>query len=364
MKLLSKTNTKTKILILIIWTVILVLLTLLVSFLVSQTTKKDVFANFESKPYDDVVSLSVTMKENRVSSIAETNQTNDMETSKYSFVVYLTKTTQVGYSYYFKYLSCHLTVKTQVGEYVYENSKKGNVNSSSTSNSFYNSSTTFTFNNVLDKKISNKSTSVTTLDETPEEIYVQLYYILNTKDSTTSVLKEEEKIIEYKTKVSNLSKLSYNTKDSRTDVKTENESEKGNIESKDNEIFKLNMLYDPGTIVSTERVNYTDDLQMILKANTANLNNKSVNNMSFEIVGKLKNDKSDENNKFVNYVYLGSYYGVLPRTNTITTLKNSIDTIYEMKEIYVFASFTLSDGSKESVKFVINVSDLSHTEIE
>lgn len=358
MKNLSKLNPKTKILTLITWTVVLLLLTFLVNGLVVKLTKVDTFADYGTKPYDDTLSLSVGMKEDRKSSLYTSNQNNDMETSKYTFYVYITKPNQVGYTLKVKYMSCHLTVKTENAEYVYKNNDKGDISYTSPSYALRTTQTYFTFSNILTKKIKNKTASVTSSDETPQEIYIKLYYYLETTDNKTSNIEKEEKIIEYKTKISNVEKLDYKTSDVRKADLTDT-SKRGNIETKSNEYFDLNIIYDEGLQTSTDRNYFEDKFTINLNLNTTNLGDKAIKNMKIDLVGKLKNDPSDENEQFSNQVYLASYHGALPKIAEFRKIDATVDTRYQLEEIYVFATITLTNGKKETSAFKINVEDLA-----
>ena len=87
MNLLSKLTTKAKFLILLGWSVLLLLITILTIVISSQFKQTTNYDDYGTNPYDEYLTLTVGAYESRLSSLHSDNQKNGLETSKYSFFV-------------------------------------------------------------------------------------------------------------------------------------------------------------------------------------------------------------------------------------------------------------------------------------
>ncbi len=356
MKKLLNLNTKSKVLILVGWILILLAVTIVINLIVISANSKNPYQKYGTKSFDDVLTLSVSMYENRDSSLYESNKANNFETSKYSFVVLVTKPEITGYKTAIKYMRCHMVIETRNGKFLYQDEKKGTISSSSTTKAMSESSrsTYYTFSNILSKSIKNTSTSVEQKDETPKNIFVKLYYTAEIRNTQSNTTEYKEKSIEYKTSVMSNKKLA--SVGSTREVDSNN---KGNIKNSGKEVFDLNILYEKGVTTSTERKYYEDKFDIKVLTNKAMLGTKQVKNMKFEILGKIKNDPNDFDNKFADVVYLGCFYGNLPTVTDLRMISNALDTVYELTEISVYAHITFTNKTEQNVSFKVNTSSLA-----
>lgn len=359
MKKILNLNAKTKFLILVGLVVILLAITMIINLIVVNSNSKSPYEKYGSKSYDDILTVSVSMYENRDSSLVEANQTNNFETSKYNFVVLITKPDKTGYKTAIKYMRCHLIIETKNGKFIYKDDKKGNISSSSTSKAMTESSrsTYYTFTNTLTKTIKNASSSVESKDETPKNIYLKLYYTAEIRNTQSNTTNYQEKTIEYQTSVASNKKLS-NPKSTREAELTDSTT-KGNIKNTGKEVFDLNILVEKGATLSTERKYYEDKFAIKVLTNRTNLGSKKIKNAKIELIGKLKNDPNDFDDQFVNSVYLACFYGNIPTVTDLRQIDNAIDTIYELSEINVYVKITFTDGSTQNTNFKLNVADLA-----
>lgn len=342
MKNLLNANKKTKVIFLVGLVLILLAITIIINLIVVNTSKTNEFEKYGKTSFDDIVTLSVSMYENRDSSKTKDNQSNDFETSKYNFAVFVTKPDVTGYKTKIKYMRCHLTVETINNKLVYEDSISTSLTSES---SKY---TTFSFSNVLKKTAQNVSTSVENVDETPKKVYVKLYYIAEVRNTQSNESTKKERTIDYQTSITSNTDL----KKAKTIREVEDVSS-GNIKNTGKEVFDLNVSYTKATTISTDRVQYNDEFVFQLKANKANLGTSKVKNMSFEIIGLLKNDEQDFDEKFANAVYLGCFYGALPTASDLSKITNKIDSIYELKEIRVYVNISFNNNKTYKTSFTL-----------
>lgn len=359
MKKILNLNTKTKVFILIGWIIILLAITMVINLIVVNANSKNQYEKYSKKPYDDILNVSVSMYENRDSSLSEANKDNDLETSKFSFVVFVTKPSVTGYKTTIKYMRCHLIIETKDGKMIYKDDKKGSISSSSTSKAMTESSTStyYSFANILTKSSKNLSSSIEEKDETPKNIYVKLYYTAEIKNTQSGAITYKEKSIEYQTSVTSNKNIE-NPKNTR-EVDTTDSSTRGNIKNSGKEVFDLNIIYEKGTTISTDRKYYEDKFDIKLLTNRVNLGTKKVKNIKFEILGTLQNDPSDFDEKFANVVYLGCYYGMLPTVTDLRLISNGLDTVYQLSKINVYANILFTDGTSQKVSFKVNTSDLA-----
>ncbi len=358
MKNLLNANKKTKVIFLVGLVLILLAITIIINLIVVNTSKTTGFEKYGKTSFDDIVTLSVSMYENRDSSKTKDNQSNDFETSKYNFGVFVTKPDLTGYKTKIKYMRCHLTVETINNKLVYEDSEKGSISTSSTTTAISESSkyTSFSFSNVLKKTSQNASTSVENVDETPKKVYVRLYYIAEVRNTQSNESTKKERTIDYQASITS----NTNLKKANTirEVVLEENLSSGNIKNTGKEVFDLNVSYTKAPTISTDRVQYNDKFVFQLKANKANLGTSKVKNMSFEMFGLLKNDEQDFDEKFANAVYLGCFYGALPTASDLSKITNEIDSIYELNEIRVYVNISLNNNKSYKTSFTITTDRL------
>lgn len=356
MRNLLNANKKTKVLILVGFVLILIAITIIINLITVGINSKNGFEKYGKTAYDDTLTLSVSMYEERDSSKTESNKENAYESSKYSIVAFVTKPSITGYKTSIKYMRFHLAVETNDGTMIYKDEKKGSLSSSSTAMTESSTSTYQNFSKILTKSVKNLS-SVETKDETPKNIYLKLYYIAEIRNTQSGNKTTKENTIEYQTSVMKNTKIA--SVSSSREVELTNETTKGNIKNTGKEVFDLNILYTKAPALSTDRVIHEDELDIKLMTNKINLGTNKVKNMSFEVIGILKNDGQDFDNKFANAVYLGCFYGNLPTSSQLRTISNAIDSLYEMTEIRVFVDIILNNGKTQKTSFLLNTNDLA-----
>lgn len=350
MKNLLNANKKTKVIFLVGLVLILLAITIIINLIVVNASKTNEFEKYGKTSFDDIVTLSVSMYENRDSSKTKDNQSNDFETSKYNFDVFVTKLDVTGYKTKIRYMRCHLTVETINNKLVYKDSEQGSISTSSTSTAISESSkyTPFSFSNVLKKTIQNVSTSVENVDETPKKVYVKLYYIAEVRNTQSNESTKKERTIDYQTSITSNTDL----KKAKT-IRELDDVSSGNIKNTGKEVFDLNVNYTKAITISTDRVQYNDKFVFQLKANKANLGTSKVKNMSFEIIGLLKNDEQDFDEKFANAVYIGCFYGALPTASDLSKITNEIDSIYELNELRVYVNISFNNNKTYKTSFTL-----------
>lgn len=359
MKKILNLNTKTKFLILAGVAIVLLAITMVINLIVVKTNSKNQYEKYGQKSYDDVLTLSVSMYENRDSSLTDTNKSNNFETSRYNFVVLVTKPEKTGYKTAIKYMRCHLIIETKNGKFIYKDDKKGTISSSSTSKAMTESSrsTYYTFSSALSKTIKNASTSVETKDETPKNIYVKLYYRAEIRNTQSNTTEYSEKSIEYQTDVA--SNKSFSAPKTTREVDLTSESTRGNIKNSGSEVFDINVLFEKGVTSSTERKYYEDKFAIKVLTNKINLGTKKVKNAKIELIGKIENDPNDFDDQFSNVIYLACYYGNLPTVTDLRQIDNALDTVYKISEISVRVKITFADNSTQTANFKLNVEKLA-----
>ena len=334
MNLLSRLTTKAKFLILLGWTVLLLLVTILVVVLSGCFGPKESYENYGTTPYDENLTLTLGLYESRQSSYHSNNKSNGLESANYNFFVFITKPKVDGYNVKIQYLNCQLILKTVEGAYKYETATSGRLDGTSTAISASTTTKQFTFSNALAKKISKESTSVTDLNQTPSEVYVNLYYTGSKEDKTTKEVVKFENNILYKVEVSDVNKLDY-SKCVEKEVVDSGTSSVSLVNTTD-DIVGLKITYTENSGTTSEREYYEDKISFVISLNSGNLGDAKLKSVKYEIIGTVDNEKYDRNNQFADKVYLGSFFGYVSGTSTTKTIENSIDVNYNLSELSIF----------------------------
>lgn len=360
MRNLLNANKKTKVIILVGLVLLLAAITIIINLIVVGTNSKNNFEKYGKTPYDDILTVSVSMYENRyTSNDVEEKTSNDYESSKYSVVTFVTKPSQTGYKTLIKYMRFHLAVETNDGTIVYKDEKKGSFSSSSNAMSESSVSTYQQFSNILVKTVKNASDSIETKDQTPKNIYLKLYYIAEIRNTQSNNKTTKEQTIEYQANVMNNRSVESTKEVREVELTTTNDIKKNSVKNAGKEVFDLNVKYTKAPAISTDRVTHKDDFEFELITNKINLETNKVKNMSFEIIGMLKNEKKDFDENFANAVYLGCFYGSLPTASSLRTISNKVDSAYELEEIRVFVNIVLSNGKTQKTSFSLKTDKLT-----
>ena len=334
MNLLSRLTTKAKFLILLGWTVLLLLVTILVVVLSGSFGSKVSYENYGTTPYDENLTLTLGLYESRQSSYHSNNKSNGLESANYNFFVFITKPKVDGYNVKIQYLNCQLILKTVEGTYKYETATSGRLDGTSTAITASTTTKQFTFSNALAKKISKESTSVTDLNQTPSEVYVNLYYTGSKEDKNTKEVEKFENNILYKVEVSDVNKLDY-SKCVEKEVVDSGTTSVSLVNTSD-DIVGLKITYTESTGTTSEREYYEDKISFVISLNSGNLGDAKLKSVKYEIIGTVDNEKYDRNNQFADKVYLGSFFGYVSGTSTTKTIENSIDVNYNLSELSIF----------------------------
>lgn len=355
MNLLSKLTTKAKFLILIGWTIVLLLVTILIVALSGQFKNEVSYDKYGTTPYDENITLTVGFYETRKSSYHSSNQSNGLESSNYNFFVFITKPKVDGYNVKIQYLNCQLILKTAEGDYKYETATSGRLDGTSTAISASTTTKQFTFTNALAKKIAKESTSVTDLDQTPSEVYVNVYYTGNKEDKTTKEKVEFENNLTYKAEISNLEKLDYDSCVEKEVVSSGTSSV--SLTTSENDIVGLKVTLEESSGTTSDRDYYEDKINFAISLNTKNLGEATLKSVKYEIIGTVDNEKYDRNDQFVDKVYLGSFYGYVSSTATTKAIDNTLDVNYNLSELSIFI---VVETSEKTIKlsYKIPVSNL------
>ncbi len=355
MNLLSKLTTKAKFLLLLGWTLFLLLITILILVLSGQFKNEVSYDKYGTTPYDENITLNVGFYESRKSSFHSSNQSNGLESSNYNFFVFITKHKVDGYNVKIQYLNCQLILKTAEGDFKYETATSGRLDGTSTAISASTTTKQFTFSNALAKKIAKESTSVTDLDQTPTEVYVNIYYTGNKEDKTTKEKVEFEKNLTYKAEISDLEKLDFEDCVEKEVVLSGTTSVSLSTTEKD--IVGLKITFEESSGTSSDRDYYEDKINFAISLNTKSLGEATLKSVKYEIIGTVDNEKYDRNNQFADKVYLGSFFGYVSGSVTNKAIENTIDVNYNLSELSIFI---VVETSEKTIKlsYKIPVSNL------
>ena len=334
MNLLSKLTTKAKFIILLGWSVLLLLITVLVIVISGQFSSKVSYENYGTTPYDENLTLTVGLYESRKSSYHSSNQSNGLESTNYNFFVFVTKPKVDGYNVKVQYMNCQLILKTINGDYKYETATSGRLDATSTAITASTTTKTFTFSNALAKKVAKESTSVTDLDQTPEEVYVNLYYTFHKEDKTTKEVVKSEHNLTYKVEVKSLEKFEYNKTVEKEVVASGTDTV--SLVNTENDLVGLKINYDESAGTTSDRDYYEDKIDLSIYVNTDNLKNETIKSIKLDVIGTVDNEKYDRENKFDDKIYLGSFYGYITSSVTMKEINNTLDTNYNLSELNIF----------------------------
>ena len=297
------------------------------------------------------------MNENRKSTWADsTNKANQLETSTNTFDVYITKNKPEGKSVEIRYYNLQLVVKTNSEELVYKTKTRGSLTNETTTAAF-SSSRTYRhdeFTNVTSKKIANITESITNIDQTPSEIYVNLYYYAKVTNQDTKEVTYEEKNILYKTTVTEAAKV-INEELAKKNVISHSEYG-AEVVFEEQSSTKLYIDLDASSANYSNDNNYNvDEFDIYLLFNATD---KVIKNIKYELVGKVVNEENDKDDRFKDAVYLGCYYGYLPATSTLPLIATSLDVNYKISMVYVKGVIEYTDGSTVNQNFKVSIDDL------
>lgn len=337
---LSALSTKIIVLILVLYTSLAGVITLIV---LNSSTKTKILKEYSESLSDEYVKLTVRVWEERKSS--QENKT-DFESTKYGMRAYLEKT-EKSTDLEVKNIKYYVTGKTKKGKLLFDESSS---TYSITKNSLYTPSTS---TNIVPNSIFKQSISVNSsteekeiINNVPVELFINVNYTLIFSN------KEENRSLKSKIIISN--------------PETENFSkyENGEIGSNDlviNESEAIDVMIDCSlsTIeTSTEEVK-KDSFDFETTLNSTYLGEKEINDFSVEVFGKISTRDTDEE-IFSNYIRMYTCYGsaITSKTRVDTIYSNyQINEAYDIEELYVKTIVNFTDGTSSIRKVKINLNE-------
>lgn len=339
MKFISKINTTTKILILVIYTFALAAIA---GAVVIKTSNKVVFTEYTDKPYDENLEVAVSLLERRTRS--DEKKETSREEAKWDVRVHLNA---LDTSKKIKNVGVYLTLKTHNGTYVYkEQTRTKEV-------------TLPSINFLSDYSVANKTQTYNSktevyenVDKTPEQGFLKVHYQLKV-DTLDGKVEYKDYEINYKFNVIQFDEKEINKyvattvdtlDDDRINLKDDNKLFGLKIKTKlsDNKLDKFNIY----TYYSKETIG---------KASI------EVKDSHLAVFGKLDNDPHDDTNYMSDYVSMVQYHGILTTRKTgisLTASTVSYNELYNMSKICVFQKMKTVPGKVVSSYVTIAVDEL------
>ena len=291
-------SSKAKIFIIVAWALLLTLITVVVTLIVRPKSNIVNVKEYTDNPVAEYVSISGTLTESRTPSQSTSTRG---ESSTWTLKVRMFKPKK-DVKVVAKYVQCMVRVETTSGEVIYKEDAKGSLKASGGS-AMLNSSTysDFSFSSIVSRKADNIEKLALTTDQTPKNIYITLYCVLQIGD--TSEVKEET--IKYKVEGLDLS----NIKDT-TSAKPESDVVDVEVEQESGEDHM--------------HIHYSSD--------------EVIDNSKYQVVAKVNNDPSDSKDLTPNYILLGTYFGAMPSGISLLTVSPSVNSAYDIQAVYVYGS--------------------------
>lgn len=359
MKLLSKLNSKGKRTLTFIWAGILTLVLVLVAVLASVLSKKYDFSEYTTKSYDENFAVSVSYYENRHSSYENTG--HDIEYADYCFEVVVRGIKAANCTYSAKKINVEMVVKTVEGEYYHLSESKTSLLTALNNGKSISITMDELTKNVHDQ--SEESSSCKHVDQTPEEIYVNVYYYtvktISTKDAEGKTVKETVDVkgnIYYKTSFKNIEKLNYDDCSDKTFNPTSTDKTYETPKTS-NDIIGFTVMYNEtsGKTPTSDNKVSVDKIEITPVLNNTALGDKTIENCQVIVVGNIKNEVLDTKNKFADKVVLASFSGNI---NEYTkSISNSVDELYNLDVLYFFVTIKTNDDTI-TYQYKLNLQDL------
>lgn len=351
MNTLSRIPTKIKVLTLVFYTIIIFVVSLLI---VNSQSNKNWFSDYNDKPYDEFIMINVRLYETRKSAV-QTGK--EYESAIYN--AYVTTTRRVEDT-------TISNIKTYIGIDTIENLQKCTESSSTSSISKTSSSSqvTKTISSIASKTKTINKEVITKVNEEPVKVYVRVTY---TTGDEGELVKHELKYCTSVTKVNSLEKNEY------IERKVNNGTVTNNMYLTNNDIIKDPFNLKITKVLTDEKTTkdkaYTDSFSFSLSMNTAYLGDRGLEygtksvytqipDLKLELFGKIKNDKTDEDNYFNDYILYEAWYGAINSVRTLSCDTVTIDEAYELESFYIIATVLYKDGQTSKNYYKVNVTDL------
>lgn len=341
MKLISKLNNTSKIMLLIL--VIVVYTAILLGLLTLGGSLKSVnkmYEEYSEIPGDENIDISIRIKERRT--LPSSNKDKEIQYWDLQFYLHLKDQKAI-----YRNITIYTTVLKKDGTYKYEEKSASvitgienpnNVSGSETDRGIFSSFSATSKTMVYDANNSNYIKS----DGEPDKIYVKVVYEIRNEGE-----KNKTKSFTYKCDVLNSADVDFS------------EYELGAINNAQNIILK-----DIDDILKVKvRTTFEDsnDGSGVYRLNTTynpidSFGENVVKNASLALFLKSNNHKSDTENYFSDYIEFVQYHGALPYLYTIPQVPTTY--MSEIEKLYVYAKINNKDGNTNEAKVYIPVESL------
>lgn len=332
---LSKLNNKLKIIILVLYTFVAVLITLLV---LNSATKTTLIHGYNDHVGDDLLNVSFRIQEQRQSS---SNNNNKHESSTYKIYAYFEKVQQKdNVKLAIDNIKIYVSGENHESKLLFDE-----PNSSITKKIPETSKTTSFEANIIPNSVFVKKydSSDNLTDNEPKKLYFKITYnyIKKVSDSEGKIeSSSEDRTIKYEISLNNFNSDS-------TKLKLRNFVEGSNKIVNDGEPYDLQIKKSMSTTSeSKERYNF------IVSLNNPNLANRKIKNIQINVYGKVLNDSKDTNNEFSEIIRLYTYCGSVV-SSTGSNVTTDVPTEYELSEMYVVSQIIYDDGKIENVEYKV-----------
>ena len=359
MKLLSNLTLKGKRTLLFIWAAILTVVLVLVALLTSLLGNKYDFSKYSSISSDENFALSLSFYETRHSSYE--NPSHEIEYSNYYFEVNVRGIKETGCTYKAQKLNIEMVVKTIEGEYYHLSKDKTSLLSNVNNGKTVKISMDDLIKNVHDQ--SEESSNCDHIDQTPEEVYINLYYhtikTSTTKDADGKDVKTSEDVkgnIYYKTSFKDVEKYKINKCNDKTFNKIADNKYENAPANNEYVDFQVKFVETTGKTPTADNGVSVDKIEITPILNKNALGDKKLEHANIVIIGSVKNEILDYKNKFADKVFIGTFSGNI---NEYTqSINNSIDELYDIDSLYFFVELTV-DGKNVSYQYKLNLKELA-----
>lgn len=347
---ISKLNEKLKVIILILYTAIAGLVALL---LLNMNNKVDYLSEYSSKPYNEYISLTVKLKENRESTY---KTKTDYESSTYFLSAFAQKGSEYKKAKYSK-IKYSLTGINESGKYSFDETAS-EYSMSEGNKTGISSSSTISSGSIFSKKITIKDNVKTETNNIPVILGLKVLFtieyneVVNNEDGTISYeykssskneIKKIESEFNYKFDLTQL-------KDVEDEFSSFKERElKKQIVANTNDPFNLKIETTFTDEESKEGSVKTDKLTITPSLNAPVLLGKEVEEFKIEIFGKVNNDKKDKEQNFDDYIRVYSVYGKDMSETAVKLAAVELDEEYDISELYIISSVKCINGEETEV---------------
>lgn len=321
-----------KVLTLAIYSIALLLITILV---MNGTSKVKRFNDYSNIPYNDDITVNVQVIENRQTAI---ERDSDYEYSKYDVYLFVTKKQGSVISNMYSYIAVENNDK-KFGYYETSSSKSMSKGvTQNTTMSFLNSSTAFSYHQITIEQENNKE-KIKNIDYSPKRIMVKIAYDIE-YESVPGVTESKELNYYFDFKEENIKKFN----------EYENRVVDSYIEGTD-DVFKLKITraLDSENKTTTFKCSYLGKVESKLE--------DKIKIVNFTVYGKINNEEC-VSKYFSEYIRIFTYHGALNDYAINTTRSNKLSDEFDIETLYVTATFELENGTQIVNSYFLNVDEL------